>query len=108
VGRVAVGEMMSLQEWHERNHFWGYRVPCEHCWFCQRNEAVCKSKVAYTDARVAHEQALAIQEAERWGRIAAPYRCRVCGAWHLTSKPTKARRSRLEKQRRKALRREAD
>ena len=96
--------MRSLQEYHERNHFRGYKVPMESCWYCQRNEAVCKSKQVYPDPRTAHDKALEIARAEGWSQVIAPYWCRICDLWHLTSKPTKTRLVRREKQRRKALR----
>lgn len=91
-------------EWHERNHFIGYSVPPESCWYCQRNAAVCRSKRTYPDARTAHDTALGIAREEGWAKVTAPYWCRICDLWHLTSKPTKTRLIRLEKQRRKALR----
>jgi len=91
----------TLQQFHEENHFWGYVVPMEHCWYCQRNRAVCRSKVVYTDPRVAYEASMEINIRERFAKPIATYRCRECLNWHLTSKPNTTRRRRWRKQMRK-------
>lgn len=95
---------MPAEKYHRERHYYGYgaAVPMDMCWFCQREQAVCRSKITYDHPRDCHDVAMRINIAENWAKPVAGYQCRWCTKWHITSSETPSRRRRWRKQMRKA------
>lgn len=80
-------------------------VPMADCWYCQRDQATCRSKIRFADWREARAWVDEYHEsrayAEPWVRR---YSCGWCGGQHMTSNLDKHDRKRVEKARRKWVR----
>lgn len=94
-----------IQRRHE-HHYYGYgsAVPMESCWFCQKNARRCRSKIRYTTACEATDQAKSLNAGLVLGRPVMPYACPWCEGWHLTSRLNRRSLRKVEKWRRKTLR----
>lgn len=87
---------------HNKNHR-DIGVPFEACWLCQRDRAVCQSKIRFASWTEANEWIRDLNESRGYERPVTRYPCRWCEGWHMkTAKDVRAR-ARMERQRRKWL-----
>lgn len=98
---------LTPEEHHERKHVWanGFLPAFNECWQCQRQRAICQSKMVYASFRKAYEAALEINIAKEWRwQLVRPYWCRYCTKYHLKSARSPDDRRKVEQQRRKWIR----
>jgi len=88
--------------WHRRNH----RRPDEAlggCWECQRDQAVCRTKIRFGTREEADEWVDDLNRTRRHAVVVSRYPCRWCPGWHMKTATTRQEFRRVEKARRKTL-----
>lgn len=101
--------MQHPTQWHIKNHRFrdGYLPRIKECRRCQEAKTACFEKRDFKTREEADKRALAINVERRWwpGECMKAYRCRFCKIWHLTTATRRVDQERVEKMRRKWLRR---
>ena len=93
------------EQWHKKAHYRSFQmgIGFEDCWYCQRAQAHCKSKVVYADIESAVGAAQELNIKRMWAHPVRPYWCRNCELVHLAKAKKKGDRRKVERQRRKWL-----
>lgn len=101
--------MLSAFEWHLKHHRLadGTVARTHECRRCIVAKAKCHDKIDYKSRECADKAALAINIERHWwpGACMKPYHCRYCMVWHLTTATREVDMKRVEKMRRKWMRR---
>lgn len=75
------------------------------CWYCQKAQAVCHSKIHWYNMGDALDAAESANVDREWkGRLLLTYRCPWCFDWHLKTARGTPQLKRVERMRRKWIR----
>jgi hypothetical protein len=86
--------------WHRKRHR-RPELPVEECWSCQRDRAICRSKISFATWQEASEWVDEFNRTYGYTKTVVRYRCRWCSGWHMATARTKNQVKRVEKARRK-------
>lgn len=100
--------MLSAREWHVKHHRLkhGRLAREEECLRCMMARARCEGKKEFKTRDGADKAALAINIERNWWPDACllAYRCRYCNLWHLMSAHRKRELDKVERMRKRWLR----
>lgn len=100
-----VRQRKTPEQWHKKAHYRTFQmgVSFEDCWYCQRSQAHCKSKVTYDDIQTAVGEAQELNIKRGWTPPVRPYWCRNCELYHLARAKKRGDLRKVERARRKWL-----
>lgn len=78
------------------------------CWYCQRSQAHCRSKIRFATREEADEWVRERNDASAWASPVVRYPCRWCLGYHMARPKGKQQIRRVERHRRKWLVRQSD